>query len=134
MLRSGVVIRYPYLWKREQERGETEGRKDRPVCLAIVLPMRGENYLYLLPISSQPPASDQIALEVPQLELRRIGLKLHARAWITVSEHNRDIAERSFYYDPSAEPLGTFSDAFLLKVQRAALPFFKSGSARVARE
>ena len=29
-LTQGAVIRYQYLWKREQERGETEGRKDRP--------------------------------------------------------------------------------------------------------
>jgi hypothetical protein len=89
--------------------------------------------LYLLPISSQPPSDDQTALEIPTWELRRVGLKSYRRGWITVSEHNRDIAERSFYLDLNAEPLGTFSDAFLLKIQRAALPFFKSDAARVSR-
>ena len=98
-----------------------------------MLPMRGETFLYLLPISSQPPASGQAALEIPELELRRIGLKLYKKAWITVSEHNRDILERSYYFDPSTKPLGTFSDAFLLKIQRAALPHFKSPAARVTR-
>jgi hypothetical protein len=31
-LRTGCVIRFPYLWVREAERGETEGRKPRPVA------------------------------------------------------------------------------------------------------
>ena len=29
-LQSGVVLHYPYLWGREADRGETEGRKQRP--------------------------------------------------------------------------------------------------------
>ncbi len=132
-LTPGAVIRYPYLWKRESDKGEDSGRKDRPACLVIAVPIHGLTYLYLLPISSQPPSPTQTALEIPEGELRRIGLKAYKRGWITVSEHNRDIAERSFYLDLSADPLGTFSDAFLLKVQRAALPFFKSGAARVTR-
>jgi hypothetical protein len=28
---AGEVFRYPFLWKREQMAGETEGRKARPV-------------------------------------------------------------------------------------------------------
>ena len=132
-LKPGVVIRYPYLWKRESDKGEESGRKDRPACLVIAIPVQGLTYLYLLPISSQPPPDYQTALEIPKFELRRIRLKSRKRGWITVSEHNRDIAERSFYLDLNSEPLGTFSDAFLLKIQRAALPFFKSDAARVSR-
>jgi hypothetical protein len=132
-LLPGTVIRYPYLWLREARRGETEGRKNRPVCLAIALPLKGKTYLYLLPISSQPPTVDQSAIEIPELELRRIGLAASKRGWITVSEHNRDIAEDSFYFEPNTKPLGRFSDAFLLKIQKAALPFFKSQQARADR-
>ena len=69
MLSPGLVIRYPYLWKREHDRGETEGRKDRPVCLAISLAMKGDTYLYLLPISSQQPAAGQTA-DLGQLVFR----------------------------------------------------------------
>jgi hypothetical protein len=29
------VIRYPYLWVREAARGETEGRKLRPVTVGV---------------------------------------------------------------------------------------------------
>ena len=132
-LTPGTVIRYPYLWRRERDNGEDSGRKDRPVCLTIAVVNDNLTYLYLLPISSQPPIDGQSALEIPELELRRIGLKTYKQGWVTVSEHNRDIAERSYYYDPSLKPLGVFSDTFLLRVQRAALPFFKSATARVAR-
>ena len=133
-LKPGTVIHYPYLWKRESEKGENSGRKDRPACLAIAVPIKGLTYIYLLAITGQPPTADQTALEIPELELRRIGLKSHKRGWIIVSEHNRDIAERSYYFDPSVAPLGIFSEAFLLKIQRAALPYFKSTAARVARQ
>ena len=32
---AGQVFRYPFLWKRQRAAGETEGRKARPVCLAV---------------------------------------------------------------------------------------------------
>ena len=132
-LLPGTVIRYPYLWKSQSGRGEESGRKDRPVCLAIAVPNDGLTYLYLLAISSQPPANDQTALEIPERELRRVGLMTYTRGWITVSEHNRDIAELSYYFEPAIQPLGRFSDPFLLEIQRAALPFFRSSAARVER-
>jgi hypothetical protein len=34
---AGEVFRYPFLWKREQLAGETEGRKKRPVCIAVTV-------------------------------------------------------------------------------------------------
>mgnify|MGYP003644146437 CR=1 FL=1 len=34
---AGEVFRYPFLWKREQMAGETEGRKTRPVCIAVTV-------------------------------------------------------------------------------------------------
>jgi PHD/YefM family antitoxin component YafN of YafNO toxin-antitoxin module len=33
-LPAGAVIEYPYLWRWRRERGESEGRKQRPVCEA----------------------------------------------------------------------------------------------------
>ena len=132
-LKPGAVIPYPYLWKRESDKGEDSGRKHRPACLVIAVPMKDLTYLYLLAITGQPPTQGQTALEIPEMELRRIGLRTHKQGWIVVSEHNRDIAERSWYFEASAKPLGTFSDAFLLKIQRAALPFFRSAAARVVR-
>ena len=52
-LKAGDVISYPYLWRREADNGETEGRKTRPAV--VVVP----------------------------LELRRVGLTAEKRGWVT---------------------------------------------------
>jgi hypothetical protein len=55
-LRTGCVIRFPYLWAREAERGETEGRKPRPVAVGVrIARPGGDDILLLFPITSQPP-------------------------------------------------------------------------------
>lgn len=81
-LRPGLVIRYPYLWRRQRERGESDGRKERPVCLVIAVRGREDlTHLALLAISSQPPGGEQAALEIPDTERRRAGpQRLAARA------------------------------------------------------
>lgn len=33
----GQVIDYPYLWAWQDERGETEGRKNRPTCVVVAV-------------------------------------------------------------------------------------------------
>ena len=111
---QGSVIAYPYLWASQRDHGESEGRKDRPVCLLLAVHDRANDvhHLMLLAISSQPPAPDQIALEIPDTERRRGGLTRYPRAWIVVSEYNYDIAERSFYYNPNVAPLGKFSTTY----------------------
>jgi len=133
-LRPGAIVQYPYLWKWQQERGETEGRKDRPVC--VVLAVRdsdGLTHLALLAISSRPPDSEQAAIEVPEIECRRGGLNDLKRAWITVSEYNYDIAERSFYLDAGEPLLGRFSRSFMMKLASEVSPLFRAGHARIDR-
>ncbi|EJL58296.1 MULTISPECIES: hypothetical protein [unclassified Rhizobium] len=130
---NGSIIRYPYLWTWQRDKGETEGRKARPVCMVLAIPKGNQTNLILLAISGTPPRSDQTALEIPQLECRRAGIREWKDAWITVSEFNHDIAEQSFYYDPSAEVLGSFSKGFLAKIAAAFKPFLAQPSARVSR-
>ncbi len=130
---NGSVIRYPYLWAWQRDKGETEGRKGRPVCMVLAIPKGNQTNLILLAISGTPPRSDQTALEIPQLECRRAGIREWKDAWITVSEFNHDLAEVSFYYDPSAEVLGSFSKGFLAKVAAAFKPFLASPDARISR-
>lgn len=78
-LPSGAVIEYPYLGRWQHARGETEGRKTRPVCVAIsVRGQDGFTHLALLAISSRLPAADQT---VPEIECRRGGLSEWKRAW-----------------------------------------------------
>jgi hypothetical protein len=55
------------------------------------------------------------------------------RAWITVSEYNYDVAERSFYLDPNAPVLGRFSRSFMTQLASAAAPLFRHRAARIDR-
>src|ERR1700674_229761 len=115
---QGSVITYPYLWASQHHAGETEGRKARPTCLVLRTYDldRSIHHLFLLAITSQPPRADQAAIEIPDTERRRGGLTRYPRAWIIISEYNYDIAERSFYYEHTTPPLGTFSTPFLREV------------------
>lgn len=134
LLKKGNIIAFPYLWKWQAGRGETEGRKDRPICvLTSIVTADGLTHLGLLAISSQPPRSDQKAIEIPQIECRRAGLSDWKRGWITVSEYNYDIAERSHYLEPNQEPFGRFSNQFMQRVAQEAAPLFRHGGARVDR-
>ena len=135
LLKPGTVITYPYLWRWQAERRETEGRKDRPVCVLAALVSRqdGLTHLALLAVSSQPPGSDQRAVEVPQMECQRAGLSEWKRAWVTISEYNYDIVERSYYLAPDQEPLGRFSKTFMQRLAVAVAPLFRRTGAGVDR-
>lgn len=130
---SGSVLNYPYLRHWQAEKGETEGRKDRPVCLILAIAKSELTHLVLLAISGTPPRSDQTALIIPSLERRRTGLRDWKEAWITISEYNYDVAEASHYLDPNTEILRRFSSSFLAKIAVAACPFIAQASARIDR-
>ena len=116
--RTGCVIRFPFLWVREAERGETEGRKPRPVAVGVRLARpKGEDVLVLFPITSQPPSPDRFAAEIPEMEKRRAGLDTTLRLWIILDEYNQDTIGRSFYLEPEP-PLGRFSKAFFLPLMK----------------
>jgi hypothetical protein len=116
--RTGCVIRFPYLWVREAERGETEGRKPRPVAVGVrIARPRGDDVLVLFPITSQPPSPDRFAAEIPEMEKRRAGLDVTLRLWIILDEYNQDTIGQSFYLEPEP-PLGRFSKAFFLPLMK----------------
>ncbi len=116
--RTGAVIRFPYLWAREAAHGETEGRKPRPVTVGVRIPKpKGDDVLVLFPITSQEPARDRFAAEIPDTEKRRAGLDGTLRLWIILDEYNQDVIGRSFYLEPEP-PLGYFSKAFFLPLLR----------------
>ncbi|QPB18786.1 hypothetical protein [Rhizobium sp. 007] len=123
--RPGEIVTYPYLWAWQQDRGETEGRKERPVCVVVAVrsDRGGLTHLALLAITSQPPRADRLTLEIPEMECRRAGLSDLKRAWIVVDEYNYDIAERSYYLEPGQDSLGRFSKPFMMRV---AATFFES--------
>lgn len=116
--RSGEVISYPYLWAWKQQRGETEGRKQRPVCVVIAIrgTSDGNTHLALLAITSQPPQAGRSALEIPDIERKRAGLGDLKQSWIMVDEYNYDVVERSWYIEPDQDILGRFSKSFMVKI------------------
>lgn len=132
--RPGEVISYPYLWAWQQERGETEGRKQRPVCVVIAIrnAADGNTHILLLAITTQPPQAGRIALEIPDIERRRAGLDDLKQSWIVVDEYNYDIAERSWYLEPDQEFLGRFSKSFMMQIA-ALFVKTRSVSVRVSR-
>jgi hypothetical protein len=116
--RTGCVIRFPYLWVREAERGETEGRKPRPVAVGVrIARPKSEDVLVLFPITSQAPSPDRFAAEIPEMEKRRAGLDATLRLWIILDEYNQDTIGRSFYLEPEP-PLGRLSKAFFLPLMK----------------
>jgi hypothetical protein len=118
-LRTGCVIRFPYLWVREADRGETEGRKPRPVAVGVrIARANGGDVLVLFPITSQPPLPGRFAAEIPEMEKRRGGLDASLRLWIILDEYNQDVVDQSFYLEPEP-PLGRFSKAFFLPLMKA---------------
>jgi hypothetical protein len=113
----GDVWRYPFLWSREAAGGETEGRKLRPVALALVTRTdAGETEVLMVPITSRPPVPGRFALEVPDIEKRRAGLDPDLRLWVITDEANRDLPGRSFHFEPEGR-VGAFSPRFTKAVQ-----------------
>jgi hypothetical protein len=132
---NGAVMAYPYLWAWQQDQGQIDGDKNRPICLAAVIydAKQDINHVVILAISGTAPKGGQSAIEIPALELRRAGLSVLKRGWITVSEYNYDILERSFYFEPGQEPRGNLSKPFMARVAKALRPLFTHRVGKVDR-
>lgn len=128
---AGDVFTYPFLWKRQQMQGETEGRKPRPVCMAVTMAnAEGNTVLFIVPITTQPPMLGRIAVEVPVIEAKRAGLDTEKPCWVMLDEFNSDVFERSYVFEDRT-PLGAFSPKFTAKLQGVLLAAAKGGKARV---
>jgi hypothetical protein len=132
---SGTIVSYPYLWRRQAEKGQESGEKNRPVCLAITFrdQRRAVTHLVILAITGTPPTLGQKAIEIPPLEVKRAGLSTLKRAWLMVGEYNYDIAERSFYFEPNQKPWGRFGQHFLEEIRQSLRPLLAQGQGRIDR-
>lgn len=111
--------------------GENEGRKTRPVCIAVtVAKSDSETVVFILPITTQPPLPSRKFIEVPQIESQRVGLETHVRKWVMLDEINTDIPERSYVWEDRT-PIGTFSSVFTSKIQSSLIALARSGGASV---
>jgi hypothetical protein len=85
----GLVIRYSYLWYAEYVGGHEEGAKDRPCALVMSAQSEtGKTIVAVLPITHREPANAKLAMEIPQITKRRLGLDA-ARSWVLFSEANQ---------------------------------------------
>lgn len=116
-IKTGSVIAYEYLWRREALAGQTEGVKRRPCAVAVRVPGKGFDLIYLMPVTTKSPGRETIAIEVPQIEKRRAGLDTQLRQWIVLQEVNVDIIPGSFILEPDSV-MGSFSRAFFKSVLR----------------
>jgi len=112
MFEQGDVAEFYYLWHREELAGEESGRKPRPVCIVIKTP-GNPDVVFLFPFTSKSPSAGQLALKVPEIECRRIGLA--APCWIILDEYNRVEMDRDYDF-ASTEPIGSVSAAFLREI------------------
>jgi len=125
---NGLVISYNYLWAREHDRREESGRKARPACVQIIVARgKGGTVVALFPITSQPPRSDHTAIEIPEMEARRVGLT--SPSWIIVDEWNLDDLAKSPHIADS-RPMGLLSAAFMKRVRGAAANRIRAGRYR----
>ncbi len=85
----GLVISYAYLWHREYVSGRDEGNKNRPAVIVLVVerPDNLSTKVTVLPITHSPPKEPAMAVEIPALVKRHLGLD-GERSWIAVSEGN----------------------------------------------
>ena len=128
--RLGDVWSYPFLWKREERRGETEGRKHRPCALVLLTEaVPGQQEVLLVPITSQPSEQNPLAVEVPEIEKKRAGLDIHLSLWVITQEYNFDCPKISYYFEEGGY-IGSFSSQFTKVVQRRLISAIQSRKAR----
>ena len=85
----GEVLNYSYLWEYEYVKGRDEGIKDRPVAVVLVTQTKdGIDQVHVVPMTTKPPARDQLAIEVPDAVRRDLGLS-GDRSWVVITEWNR---------------------------------------------
>jgi hypothetical protein len=101
---NGLVISYNYLWAREHDNRQESDPKARPACVRIIVQSDKHGRVVAhFPITSQSAHATRTALEIPEIEARRIGLK--PPSWIMVDEWNLDDLAASPYVADS-RPFG----------------------------
>jgi hypothetical protein len=83
-----LVIRHSYLWWREFEDGQDEGRKDRPAVIVLATPaIEGGTRVYVLPVTHSPPHDPRVAMEIPPRVKDHLALDSE-RSWVVLDEFN----------------------------------------------
>jgi hypothetical protein len=84
----GLVIRFAFLWRHEQDAGRQEAAKDRPCAIVLLSRQAGvDTIVTVAPLTRRSPREPAVAIEVPQAVKRHLGLDLQ-RSWIICDEVN----------------------------------------------
>lgn len=86
----GLVIKFEYMWRRENAGGAEHGRKARPCAVVVALEPDddGGKKVVVCPITHSKPTPAAEGIEVPPKLARQLGLDWE-RCWIIVTEVNR---------------------------------------------
>lgn len=85
----GLVISYAYLWRREFDAGQEEGRKNRPCVIVLSLETHESGVqVTVAPITHSPPHAGTPCLEIPQRVKQHLGLD-DDRSWVLFDEVNQ---------------------------------------------
>lgn len=106
----GLVIAYSYLWRREAERGQESGAKDRPAVIVLVAGDRPD--VMVVPITSQPVKSDRDVVAIPDAVARHLGLDDSKPSHVMVDEVNMFHWPNDLARVPGRTP-GTFHYGFI---------------------
>ena len=70
------MISYSYLWRHESAAGQTEGVKDRPCAIVVVVEGKDKDVktVTVAPITHTPPADPANAVEIPPKVKQHLGL------------------------------------------------------------
>ena len=132
--RSGLVVRYAYLWRHEAARGREEAGKDRPCVVVLAVLARGDDLIVTVaPITHRPPRAASRAVELPVATRRRLGLDA-ARPWIVTDDLNRFVWPgpdlRPIPGRPASFAYGLIPAALYEQVRLAVLDHAREGRVR----
>ena len=99
---NGTLVQYQFLWSREASKGQVEGTKRRPCAIILRSPLPSSDRIFLIPVTTKEPDEKIPALEIPELEARRMGLNEPMRRWIILNEINVDEIP-SYVLEPNAK-------------------------------
>jgi len=82
-------VSFAYLWSHEQQRGNTEGAKNRPcVIVTAVEEVDGQTVVTVSPISHSQPEDASSGIEIPPKVKSHLGLD-GEKSWVILTEVNR---------------------------------------------
>jgi mRNA-degrading endonuclease toxin of MazEF toxin-antitoxin module len=127
----GRVLRYSYLWERENTAGRESGAKDRPCVIDLDRQVReGVTIVTVVAVTHTPPSDPADALEIPAKIKTHLNLD-EQRSWIVLTEVNSFVwPGPDLVVVPGSSPprfdYGVLPPAFFRKLRNELVAVIKS--------